>query len=128
MTGLGNIFEPVTEGPRGPDLKFLARVPRRALGRPGGISVRVPAHLPTDTGLVPRARSGHDDRDSVQLHLPEDLPKGAILRLRGQGGVLEGAAPGDLYVQVEVLAPSRWPLILVGLGLFAAGVLGILYG
>src|SRR5690606_29174056 len=64
-----------------------------------------------DGELVERVVIGDDDPGLVTLHLPEALPSGAVLRLRGQGG--RGAAgerPGDLWVVVELVdRPPRAP-------------------
>lgn len=121
MAELGNILEGPGQGPSGPDLKFHVKVPHTALGRGTGYAVKVPLQLPADGGLVSRAVSGMDDGQDVQLHLPKELPAGAVLRLRGQGGVRDGARPGDLYVHIEVV-PARpvWPWAVAALMLAGA--------
>ncbi len=101
MTQLGNVFEPFESGqPRGPDLRVSIEVPRQALG--GSLRVRVPARLAAGDDLVERA-CDPGDRESVILHLPASLPAGAVLRLRGQGGVHSSGLPGDLFVAVELV-------------------------
>ncbi len=121
MAELGNILEGPGSGPCGPDLQFHAKVPQSALGRGTGYAVKVPLQLPSDDGLVSRAVSGMDDGQHVQLHLPPQLPEGAVLRLRGQGGVREGARPGDLFVHIEVV-PARpvWPWAVAAVTLAGA--------
>jgi hypothetical protein len=144
---LGSVFEADDGGPRGPDLRVTVEVPRAALG--ATLRAPVPARIAAEGDLVERVVLGDDEPGVVELHLPETLPEGAVLRLRGQGGIgEEGARPGDLLVVVELvdrpprpdeiisttaLAPhargevaplhaAPW-LLLLGLGLLGAGVL-----
>jgi hypothetical protein len=124
VAGLGNIFEPETSRPRGPDLRCKVKVPQRALGRDGGVEVEVPLELEHEGRAVARATSPHDDPRKVRLHLPDSLPEGAVLRLRGQGGLRDGGAPGDLYVEVEVTGGAPLGAVAwVGVALAAGAVL-----
>jgi hypothetical protein len=116
---LGNILAPALEGPRGPDLRHTVRVPTAALGREGGVWVEVPVRLEHQGARVPRRCSTHDRRGRVQLHLPATLTSGATIRLRGQGGLHEGGAAGDLYLTVEVV-PRRAPWGWIAAGSLAA--------
>lgn len=146
MTQLGNVFEGFDEGRvRGPDLRVSVEVPRAALG--GSLRVAVPLRLAHEGDLVERAIEPSDPEHLV-LHLPASLPAGAVLRLRGQGGVRDQAAPGDLFVAIELVdraprpdeqvvsppstltaAPSTtltW-LILLGFALAAAATLTLAF-
>lgn len=99
---LGSVFEPEEAGPRGPDLRVSVEVPRAALG--ATVMLPVPERLAADGELVERVVAEGDEPGLVTLHLPEALPEGAVLRLRGQGG--RGAAgerAGDLWVVVELV-------------------------
>ncbi len=101
MTELGSVFE-ADDGPRGPDLRVTVEVPRAALG--AGFRAPVPERLAADGELVERMMLGDDEPGFVVLHLPEQLPDRALLRLRGQGGVgAEGQGAGDLLVLVELV-------------------------
>lgn len=122
MVGLGNILEPDSDRPKGPDLRVKVQVPRSALGREGGALVGVPAEIEHDGRPIARAASPHDERGKVRLHLPAEIPEGAVLRLRGQGGRREGGVPGDLFVEVEVVPDPRPWWILVLVAALAAGV------
>lgn len=98
MTQLGNVFDGLDDGtPRGPDLRVSVEVPRAALG--GSLHASIPPRLAHAGTLVERADAEHD----VVLHLPAALPPGAVLRLRGRGGVHEQGQPGDLFVAVELV-------------------------
>ena len=121
VADLGNIFQPPTTGARGPDLRCVVHVPPRALGLAEGYEVDVPLELEHEGQRVPRAVSSHDVGSRVRLYLPESLPEGALLRMRGLGGRQEGGAAGDLYVQIEVRAEVRWDLIGVGALAFVLG-------
>ncbi|MCA9550516.1 MAG: hypothetical protein KC933_10810 [Myxococcales bacterium] len=116
MGRLANILEDAPEGPRGPDLRHTVRVPVAALGREGGVWVKVPSALPHEGRVVARRASGHDRRGRVQLHLPAGMATGTTLRLRGQGGLHDGGAAGDLYLEVEVVprAPLAWGWWVLG--------------
>jgi hypothetical protein len=104
MAQLGNVFEGLDDGsPRGPDLRVSVEVPRAALG--GSLHARIPPRLAHAGTLVERA----DAEQDVVLHLPATLPPGAVLRLRGQGGVLEQGQPGDLFVAVELVDRAPRP-------------------
>jgi hypothetical protein len=105
---LGSVFE-ADEGPRGPDLRVSVEVPRAALG--ATVQLPVPERIAADGELVERAVIGDDDPGLVTLHLPETLPNGAVLRLRGQGGLgAGGERPGDLWVVTELVdRPPREP-------------------
>ncbi|MFV8752499.1 hypothetical protein ACNOYE_18285 [Nannocystaceae bacterium ST9] len=150
MARLGNVFESLeSDLPRGPDLRISVEVPRVALG--GSLRTRVPRRLAAAGELVERA-SDAGDPEHLTLHLPSSLPAGAVLRLRGQGGVLANGQPGDLFVAIELVdraprsdeqievstsgsasEPERgsatltW-LILLGFALVAATTLIALYG
>jgi DnaJ-class molecular chaperone len=105
---LGSIFEADDEQrvgrPRGPDLLVTVDVPRQALGTQEGFTAAVPETLEHDGEPVSRAPSP-DGESGVRLFLPETLPAGAVLRLRGQGGVHPDGVPGDLMVRVNVVEP-----------------------
>lgn len=99
---LGSVFaDDGDERPRGPDLRVSVEVPRAALG--AELHAPVPSRLAVDGELVERAVIDGDDPARVVLHLPEHLPEGAVLRLRGQGGVAPDGRPGDLYVKLELV-------------------------
>jgi hypothetical protein len=101
-TNLGSVFaDDGDERPRGPDLRVSVEVPRAALG--ASLHAPVPPRIAADGELVERAVLEGDDPACVVLHLPEHLPERAVLRLRGQGGVLQGGQPGDLFVKVELV-------------------------
>lgn len=107
MAELGSVFEDDSDaGPRGPDLRVSVEVPRAALG--ATFHAPVPARIAVDGELVERAVLEGDVPGQVVLHLPEQLPERALLRLRGQGGLAPDAAPGDLLVLVELVdRPAR---------------------
>lgn len=123
MGELGSIYdEPGDEAP-GPDLHTVLEIPRGDLGKP--VKVKVPLVLPTEEGeLIERAdRAG--EGDVVTLNLPTDLVDGATLRLRGEGGVVDGGPGGDLYLLVRLIevAPPTTPVggwLLAGLIMLAA--------
>jgi hypothetical protein len=100
---LGSVFEAEDGSPRGPDLRVTVEVPRAALG--ATLRAPVPQRIAADGDLVERAVVGDDDPETIELHLPDSLPEGAVLRLRGQGGVgpREGGRAGDLMVVVELV-------------------------
>lgn len=110
MAGLANIFDASEGEPsaaRGPDLRVTAEVPRAGLGH--GVRVAVPQRLAADGDLVERVVDAADP-ERVTLHLPDELPPGAVLRLRGQGGVgRPGERPGDLFVVVELVDRPAQP-------------------
>ncbi|MCA9699104.1 MAG: hypothetical protein KC431_16395 [Myxococcales bacterium] len=100
MAGLGSIYDD-EQAAGGPDLRVTAEVPRAALGH--GVRVRIPRRLAADGDLVDRVCDAADP-ERVVLHLPEQLPPGAMLRLRGQGGLRDGGGrPGDLFVVIELV-------------------------
>ncbi|PRQ01097.1 hypothetical protein ENSA5_27790 [Enhygromyxa salina] len=101
MAELGSVFEDDDDRPRGPDLRVSVEVPRAALG--ASLRAPVPARLAAEGELVERAVLADDEPGSVELHLPEELPDRAVLRLRGHGGVVEGGRAGDLLVVVELV-------------------------
>lgn len=114
MSALGSVLEPEAGGgPRGPDLYFLAQVPPKALGASAGYAVSVPKKLAHEGQKVPRATSPHDEGGKIRIHLPAQVPAGAVLRLRGQGGVVQGGAPGDLLLEIEVVRPAVTPVVLL---------------
>lgn len=102
MTELGSVFEADDGRPRGPDLRVTVEVPRAALG--ASFIAPVPVRIAADGELIERTVLGDEDPGTVTLHLPESLPKGAVLRLRAQGGRrAEGEQPGDLFVVIELV-------------------------
>lgn len=104
MAQLGSIFPEATpETSRGADLRCTVKVPRYALGAPGGVQVEIPRRLEHDGLLIGRVQSPHEAGDHVTLNLPEQVPDGATLRLRGQGGACEGGQPGDLYLEIVLV-------------------------
>lgn len=99
---LGSVFDDEDEElPRGPDLRVSVEIPRAALG--ASLRAPVPARIAADGDLLERVVLHGEDPDTVELHLPEQLPERAILRLRGQGGAIEGGRAGDLLVVVELV-------------------------
>jgi hypothetical protein len=107
VTQLGSVFEGFeSDQPRGPDLRVSIEVPRAALGGP--LRARVPLRMAADGDLVERASTAGDP-EHVVLHLPTSLPAGAVLRLRGQGGVITGRQPGDLFVAIELVERDMTP-------------------
>jgi hypothetical protein len=102
MTQLGSVFEDVDDSrPRGPDLRVSVEVPRAALG--ATLYAPVPARIAVEGELVERAVLEGEEPGRVVLHLPEQLPARALLRLRGQGGLAPDGQPGDLLVLVELV-------------------------
>lgn len=101
MAQLGSVFEDDDAGPRGPDLRVTVEVPRAALG--ATLHAPVPARIAVDGELVERVVLEGEEPGHIVLHLPEQLPARAVLRLRGQGGASPDAAPGDLLVLVEIV-------------------------
>ncbi|GEM_PF-1268857 len=130
MGTLGSVFDEgeagaeggADPGLRGPDLRVTVEIPRRGLGH--GIRARVPLRMAADGDLVERV-SDPEHPQRVLVHLPADLPEGAVLRLRGQGGVPPappdsgdsgvGPAPraGDLYIVVQLVDREPEPGELV---------------
>jgi hypothetical protein len=103
MTGLGNIYEPEGDGPKGRDLRYTVPVNRALLGAP--LTVEVPLDLPIDGEIVPRAIGVGEKGVQVSLNLPDSLPDGATIRLRKQGEEIEDGEPGDLYLTVTLMDP-----------------------
>jgi hypothetical protein len=102
MAELGSVFEDDGDaGPRGPDLRVSVEVPRAALG--ATFHAPVPARIAVDGELVERVVLEGEAPGEIVLHLPEQLPARALLRLRGQGGLAPDARPGDLLVLVELV-------------------------
>lgn len=105
MAELGSVFEADDGRPRGPDLRVSVEVPRAALG--ASFVAPVPLRLAADGELVERVVLDGEQPGTVTLHLPEALPRGAVLRLRGQGGRRSAdQQPGDLFVVVELVDRS----------------------
>ncbi|NVB38913.1 hypothetical protein G6O69_13810 [Pseudenhygromyxa sp. WMMC2535] len=108
MTELGSIFEAAQaelgqedEAAGGVDLRVSIEVPRAALGH--GVRVRVPQRLAGGGDLVERVIDAADP-ERVIVHLPEQLPAGAVLRLRGQGAsAAPGGPAGDLFLAVTLV-------------------------
>jgi hypothetical protein len=99
---IGSVFD--DEDPelqRGQDLRVSVEVPRAALG--ATLRAPVPTRIAADGELIDRVVLHGEDPDTIELHLPEQLPERAMLRLRGQGGALEGGRAGDLLVVVELV-------------------------
>ena len=103
MAELGSVFDEdeADERPRGPELRVTVEVPRSALG--ASLRAPVPRRIAADGELVDRVILDPTDPDGVVLHLPEQLPPRAVLRLRGQGGAREGGRSGDLMVVVQIV-------------------------
>lgn len=135
MAQLGRIFpdEPTT-GPRGVDLRVSVEVPRYALGAPDGYKALVPRIIHHDGQPVERVTSPFEHGDEITLNLPEHVPDGATLRLRGQGGPCEAGTPGDLYVEIclvdrdppeppipepQPLSPMMWIVLGIALAITA---------
>jgi hypothetical protein len=99
---LGSVFDDDDgELTRGPDLRVSVEVPLAALG--ATLRAPVPSRIAADGELVERVVLHGEDPNTLELHLPEQLPERAVLRLRGQGGALEGGGAGDLLVVVELV-------------------------
>ena len=70
----------------------------------------------------------------LTLRLPQPVPEGAVLRLRGLGEAppREGGSAGDLYVELEPvdgagdLVPSPSTVTAAGMPWVGAGVLALL--
>ncbi|MCB9524706.1 MAG: hypothetical protein H6702_15215 [Myxococcales bacterium] len=123
MSELGSIYEDAGDEAPGPDLHTVLEIPRGDLGK--AVKVKVPLALPMDDGeLIERAdRAG--EGDVITLQLPAELPDGATLRLRGEGGVVDGGPGGDLYLQIRLVdvAPPTRPVggwLVAGLVMLAA--------
>jgi hypothetical protein len=102
VADLGSVFEADDGQPKGPDLRVTVEVPRAALG--ASLLAPVPMRLAANGELIERVVVGEDQPGLLTLHLPEVLPSGAVLRLRGQGGCgVEGQRPGDLFVVIELV-------------------------
>ena len=142
MAQLGNIYErPNPLGPRGQDLHHTVVVPPEAVGHSPGCRVRVPLDLPGGGQRHRRVSAPGEKGEQVSLQLPEGLPDGAILRLRGRGAPAEGGHPGDLMIKVQVrpaggadflglVDPPRAPVaasaplyVAIGVGLAMVGAL-----
>ena len=149
MAQLGNIYDTYNRlGPKGQDLHHTVQVPPEAVGHASGCRVRIPIELPGGGQRHARVKPHGEKGDQLTLQLPEGLPDGAILRLRGQGAPAEGGHPGDLLVKVQVrpgggdgylglVDPPRassgdgatlYVAIGVGLAMVAALVLAMLQG
>lgn len=87
--------------PRGPDLHVVIEVPPTALGAAGGFAAPLPLRVPHAGERWERAALPGEE-SFLRLHLPRELPSGAVLRLRRQGGVCEGGVPGDLFARIVV--------------------------
>jgi hypothetical protein len=133
---LGSIFEESKEeskqGTRGEDLHVEIEVPPDALGATDGFRAPLPLEIEVDGRLVTRA-DPHGDGEAIVLRLPESLPEGAVLKLRGLGG--SGERPGDLYARIVVVegaasadppdpasSGSLWIALAVLVALAAGGV------
>ncbi|KIG14241.1 hypothetical protein DB30_06990 [Enhygromyxa salina] len=102
MGELGSVFEDDDgELPRGPDLRVSVEIPRAALG--ATLRAPVPARIAVDGELLERVVLHGEDPNTIELHLPEQLPERAMLRLRGQGAASEDGRAGDLLVVVELV-------------------------
>ena len=110
MGELGNIYDAVETpaGARGADLRITVEVPREALGAGEPFFAAVPLILGGQRRADP-----HGDGGRVPLSLPENVPEGATLRLRGLGALGPGAGAealkraGDLYVSLK-LSDAPW--------------------
>jgi hypothetical protein len=102
---LGSIYEQDDGGPRGRDLTAQVDVPQWALGAPH--AVQVPLDLPTASALVRRTIGPGDQGTTITLNLPEGVPDGVTLRLRGLGEAHAGGRSGDLYLQVQLVDTPR---------------------
>ena len=110
MGQLGNILEESPEGVRrGPDLRAEVEVPRAALGSDEGHDAWVPLELPLADDPERKAErvvSPLDDGERIPLRLPESFPDRGVLKLRGQGGRVEGGVPGDLLLRIRIVEGS----------------------
>jgi len=103
MSRLGSIFEDDAEHEgteRGPDLRVQAQVSRSALGAAEGVRIDVPSVIDGQARVV---HPSDPSPEHVTVRLPENLPDGATLRLRGQGGAPASGRPGDLYLTIQLV-------------------------
>lgn len=100
MSSLGSVFEPDGDGAKGRDLRYAITLRRDQLGAP--VEVEVPLNLPIDDEVVPRAIGPGESGANITLNLPESVPSGAALRLRGQGEDIDDGRAGDLYLTVTI--------------------------
>lgn len=124
MARLGDVFEGMPAGDdalKGPDLKAAVTVRRRDLGK-SGLRVPVPDMIERAGQLVRRAPDPGGLEGVIPVSLPRDLPEGATLRLRGQGGLSEhpDGHPGDLYLKISVESGGGVPWWAVALAALAA--------
>jgi hypothetical protein len=115
MSRLGSVFDdlPTASGDKGPDVRVLAAVRRADLEAGRAVIVPAPDEVPYDGGTVPRRREADDPAGAVRLHLSPGLAHGATLRLRRQGGEHPATGvPGDLFVTIAVVEPSRAPIVI----------------
>ena len=107
---LGSVLAPDEKGPKGPDLVVKVEVPRGAVGLPDGYLADVPEYVPLAGERVQRQLSPLEEGTKVRLQIPAGFPENGALKLRGQGGVEPGRAPGDLIVKIA-LTDAPMPVV-----------------
>lgn len=103
---LGSVFDgEASASSKARDLRWEVGVPPHALGQGQGVWVDIPDKLPLrqqPEERAPRQIRDDDPPGQILLHLPENLPSGATLRLRGQGEAGQDRAAGDLYLTIRL--------------------------
>ncbi len=102
MAKLGSIYGSDGPGPKGQDLHCEVQVPPAAVGHAPGCRVQIPRELPGGGLRHTRAAVAGVVGDELVLHLPQGMPDGAVLRLRGHGAAKEGERAGDLLIAVRI--------------------------
>jgi DnaJ-class molecular chaperone len=123
LSELGSIFDdlPVASGDKGPDVRVTIVVRRAEVEAGQAVLVPVPDHVPFAGGTVPRRREAGDPPGAVRLHLSPRLVAGSTLRLRRQGGEHPvSGVPGDLLVDLDIVAPPRRSSLIVVVAAVAA--------
>jgi curved DNA-binding protein CbpA len=86
--------------------RWLMGLPPGGAALPGGADVTQLLHLTraeAERGGRKRVTLRRDgEQDEVVVTIPPGVRSGTRLRLRGKGRALPGAAPGDLYLAIEV--------------------------
>ena len=90
--------------------RWLMGLPPGGAALPGGADVTQPLRLTraeAERGGKKRVALRRDgEMDEVVVTIPPGVRTGAQLRLRGKGRARPGAAPGDLYLAVEIVGDS----------------------
>lgn len=97
---LGSIYEQgQSSGKRGRDLHADVEVPAWALGCTDGVEIEVPVSLPCHGEQVRRACL---HGPGLTVHLPDQFPDGAALRMRGEGEASPEGPNGDLLLHMKI--------------------------